>query len=200
VGLALLTPLVRVLVEVIDPAGVKRGGTPLDPMHLVAILQEELRQVAAVLPCDAGDQGGFGRGCGHGGEGEVRVTAEERPLNLDRGSRFRGWWGFEGGKALAVSGQPSGEVVGALEIEQGFRQSLELLQGEGLDACSGGLAQGAAAAGQLAEGQSCTARVWCICSSTSRSSRRGLADPSFRRWWRPGYGMGGSSQTFAFNG
>ena len=43
----------------------------------------------------------------------MRVTAEERPLNLDRG--------FEGGKALAVSGQPSGEVVGALEIEQGFR-------------------------------------------------------------------------------
>ena len=82
----------------------------------------------------------------------MRVTAEERPLNLDRGSRFRGWWGFEGGKALAVSGQPSGEVVGALEIEQGFRQRLELLQWEGLDAGGGGLAQGAAAAGEEAEG------------------------------------------------
>ena len=61
-GLALLTPLVRVLVEVIDPAGVERGGAPLDPMHMVALLQEELREVAAVLPGDTGDQGGFGRG------------------------------------------------------------------------------------------------------------------------------------------
>jgi len=44
-GLALLTPLVWVLVEVIDPAGVERGGAPPDPMHLVALLQVEFRQV-----------------------------------------------------------------------------------------------------------------------------------------------------------
>ena len=29
--LPLLTPLVRVLVEVINPTGVERGGAPLDP-------------------------------------------------------------------------------------------------------------------------------------------------------------------------
>ena len=52
-----------------------------------------------------------------------------------------------------MGGEPGGEVVGALEIEQGFRKRLELLQGEGLDAGGGGLAQGAAAAGELAESE-----------------------------------------------
>ena len=33
-----------------------------------------------------------------------------------------------------MGGQPGGEILGALEIEQGFRQGLKLLQGEGLDA------------------------------------------------------------------
>jgi hypothetical protein len=60
--LSLLTPLVRVLVEVIDPAGVEAARAPLDAVHLVALLQQQLRQVAAVLPRDASDQGGFGRG------------------------------------------------------------------------------------------------------------------------------------------
>ena len=32
-----LTHLVRVLEKVIDPAGVKRGGAPLDPMYFVAL-------------------------------------------------------------------------------------------------------------------------------------------------------------------
>jgi len=41
---------------VIDPAGVERGGAPFGAVHLVALLQEQLRQVAAVLPRDAGDQ------------------------------------------------------------------------------------------------------------------------------------------------
>ena len=59
--------LVGILVEVIDPAGVEAARAPLDAMHLIALLQQQLRQVAAVLPRDAGDQGGFGRGCGHGG-------------------------------------------------------------------------------------------------------------------------------------
>ena len=59
--LTLLPPLMRVLVEVIDPAGIERRGSALDPMHLVALLQQQLRQVTAVLPRDAGDQRGFGR-------------------------------------------------------------------------------------------------------------------------------------------
>jgi hypothetical protein len=31
-------------------------GAPLDAVHLVALLQQQLRQIAAVLPGDAGDQ------------------------------------------------------------------------------------------------------------------------------------------------
>jgi len=65
-GLSLLTSLVRVLVEMIDTAGVEAAGAPLDAMHLVALLQKEFRQVAAVLPRDARDQGGFGRRRRHG--------------------------------------------------------------------------------------------------------------------------------------
>ena len=66
--LAVCSLFMRVLVEVIDPAGIKGGGAPLDPMNLVPLLQEELSQIAAILPRDAGDQGGFGRNSGHGGE------------------------------------------------------------------------------------------------------------------------------------
>ena len=55
------------------------------------------------------------------------------------------------GGGSAVGGQPGREIVGALEIEQGFRQGLELLQRHGLNAGGGGFAQGAAAAGELAE-------------------------------------------------
>ena len=54
-GLALLTRLVRVQVEVIDPAGVEAARAAFDPMHLVALFQQQLGQVAAVLPRDAGD-------------------------------------------------------------------------------------------------------------------------------------------------
>ena len=52
---------VGILIKMINPAGVERGGSPLDPMHLIPLLQQELRQVTAVLPCDASDQCGFGR-------------------------------------------------------------------------------------------------------------------------------------------
>ncbi len=57
--------LVGILVEVIDAGRVEAAGPALDAMHRVALLQEELRQVAAVLAGDAGDQGGFG--CGGAG-------------------------------------------------------------------------------------------------------------------------------------
>ena len=49
----------RILVEVIDPTGVEAACPPLDSMHLISLFQQQLRQVAAVLPRDAGDQGGF---------------------------------------------------------------------------------------------------------------------------------------------
>ena len=46
---------VRVLIQVIDPAGVEAARAPLDAMHLIPLLKQQLRQVAAVLPRDAGD-------------------------------------------------------------------------------------------------------------------------------------------------
>ena len=48
--------LMWVLVEMIDPAGVKAARAPLDPMHLIPLLQQQLRQVAAVLTCYACDR------------------------------------------------------------------------------------------------------------------------------------------------
>ena len=48
-----------ILVKVIDPVGVEAAGPALDAMHDVALLQQQLRQVAAVLARDAGDQGVF---------------------------------------------------------------------------------------------------------------------------------------------
>ena len=46
----------RILVEVIDPGGVEAARPALDAMHGVALVQQKLRQVAAVLAGDAGDQ------------------------------------------------------------------------------------------------------------------------------------------------
>ena len=42
----------RVLVKVVDPAGVVLLAR-FDAMHLIALLQQKLRQVTAVLPRDA---------------------------------------------------------------------------------------------------------------------------------------------------
>ena len=41
------------------------AGPPLDAMHRVALLKQQFRQVAAVLPGDAGDEGSFD--CGGAG-------------------------------------------------------------------------------------------------------------------------------------
>ena len=51
----------RILIEVIDPGGVEAARAPLDAVHLIPLLKQQLRQVAAVLPGDAGNQGGFGQ-------------------------------------------------------------------------------------------------------------------------------------------
>jgi len=79
---------------------------------------------------------------------------------------------------LAVGGQPGGEVVGALEIEQGFGQKLELLQRQGLDAGASGPAQGAAAAGELGEGEGDFAFLAALRSQLVRSRRIFLARTS----------------------
>jgi hypothetical protein len=48
---------VRVAVKVLDPLGIERAGAPHDPVHLVPLLLEQVRQVRAVLAGDAGDEG-----------------------------------------------------------------------------------------------------------------------------------------------
>ena len=45
-----------VLIEVIDTTGVEAAGPALDPVHLVALLQQKLGQIAAILACDPSDQ------------------------------------------------------------------------------------------------------------------------------------------------
>jgi hypothetical protein len=48
--------LVRVLVDVVDPLGVERGGAAHHPVHGVALVQQQLGEVRAVLAGDAGDE------------------------------------------------------------------------------------------------------------------------------------------------
>ena len=47
---------VRVVVEVVDAIGVEEAGPALDAVHDVALVEQELGQVGAVLPGDAGDE------------------------------------------------------------------------------------------------------------------------------------------------
>ena len=43
---------VRILVEVIDPRGIKRAGPPDDSMHLISFVQKQVRQVRSILAGD----------------------------------------------------------------------------------------------------------------------------------------------------
>ena len=43
-------------VEVLDAAGVEGGGTADEPVDLIALAEQELREVGTVLPGDAGDE------------------------------------------------------------------------------------------------------------------------------------------------
>ena len=49
----------RILIKVIDTVGVKAAGPAFYAVDGVALSQEQLRQVAAVLAGDAGNQGAF---------------------------------------------------------------------------------------------------------------------------------------------
>jgi len=49
--------LVGVDIEVVDPAGVEGGGPPLEAVHDVALAEQELGQIGAILAGGAGDQG-----------------------------------------------------------------------------------------------------------------------------------------------
>ena len=57
---------VRVLVDVVHALGVELAAAALDAVHDVALFQQQLGEVRAVLAGDAGDEGDFGLGCGVG--------------------------------------------------------------------------------------------------------------------------------------
>ncbi len=50
---------VRILVDVIHAFSVKRGGATLDAVNLIAFLQQQLCQIRAILPGNAGDESDF---------------------------------------------------------------------------------------------------------------------------------------------
>jgi hypothetical protein len=57
--------LARLAVEqMIDPRGIEKRSPPLDPVHDIAFAEQELRQIAAVLTGDAGQQRHFAVGRG----------------------------------------------------------------------------------------------------------------------------------------
>ncbi len=53
---------------------------------------------------------------------------------------------------MGLRRQPGGQIIGAVEIQQGQPQGLQLLQRQRLDAGGGGGVEGAAAVGELAQG------------------------------------------------
>jgi hypothetical protein len=50
---------VRIFVDMVHPLGIKRLRAPLDVMHFLALIEQELSKVATVLACDASDEGFF---------------------------------------------------------------------------------------------------------------------------------------------
>ena len=45
----------RVLIQVINPVGVKQRGTAFDAVYFIALAQQQFSQVSAILPGHAGD-------------------------------------------------------------------------------------------------------------------------------------------------
>jgi hypothetical protein len=48
---------VRVLIKVVNAIGIEAACSPFDTVHHIAFLKQQLREIAAVLACDAGNQG-----------------------------------------------------------------------------------------------------------------------------------------------
>ena len=48
--------VVGILVEVVDAVGVEERGAPLDTVDFLALLQQEFREIGAILAGDAGDE------------------------------------------------------------------------------------------------------------------------------------------------
>ena len=51
--------LVLVLIQMIDAIGIERGGPTLDAVHDVALAEQQLCKIGAILPGDAGDESNF---------------------------------------------------------------------------------------------------------------------------------------------
>jgi hypothetical protein len=65
----------RVLVDVVDAVGVERRRPADQAVHLVALAQQQLGEVAAILTGDTGDDGFFGLGLSHSGNSDVCIGA-----------------------------------------------------------------------------------------------------------------------------
>ncbi|KPL69497.1 hypothetical protein SZ64_16135 [Erythrobacter sp. SG61-1L] len=50
---------VRILIDLLDTAGVERGRAPLDAVNLVSLLQQQRRKIGAVLAGDTRDERNF---------------------------------------------------------------------------------------------------------------------------------------------
>jgi hypothetical protein len=57
--------LVRIGIDVIETIGIESRGAADDPVNFVSLAEQELGEIGAVLPCDAGDErfGGLMVGC-----------------------------------------------------------------------------------------------------------------------------------------
>ncbi|MNF07170.1 hypothetical protein D3C80_2072920 [compost metagenome] len=55
--------VVGILVQMIDARGIEQRSTPLDAVDLIALGQQELRQIGPVLAGNAGNQCPFWHGC-----------------------------------------------------------------------------------------------------------------------------------------
>jgi hypothetical protein len=47
---------VRILIEVVDACRIEERRPPIDPVDLIALVQQKFRQVGAVLPGDASNE------------------------------------------------------------------------------------------------------------------------------------------------
>src|SRR5205085_10764027 len=54
---------VRVAIEVVDACSIEKRRASLDAVHDVILVQQQLGEVSAVLPCNAGDKRHFAHSC-----------------------------------------------------------------------------------------------------------------------------------------
>jgi hypothetical protein len=55
--------LMSIVIQMIDAGGIEHGCAAAQAVHYVILAQQQLREVGAILACDACDQGAFGFSC-----------------------------------------------------------------------------------------------------------------------------------------